>query len=177
MSDIDRVFARLGGGQGVPATEHETRRIPRKGRSQGAHVVEVVRLQGRGTSLGQDQQPRRDITVRAASWEDGFPAKPSNSAPAAEAMKPAQEPAQVIGHVIEPKWLLAREAETSGVGASRTPRQAKTSRPPRKSTASAGRRIADPLDPDDDGANCMRCGYLVEPERERRGLMICARCG
>jgi hypothetical protein len=39
------------------------------------------------------------------------------------------------------------------------------------------RRVADPFDANDDGANCLRCGYAVEPARERRGLMTCAGCG
>jgi hypothetical protein len=39
------------------------------------------------------------------------------------------------------------------------------------------RRVADPFDAEDDGANCLRCGYLVEPAREKRGLMTCAACG
>lgn len=38
------------------------------------------------------------------------------------------------------------------------------------------RRVADPFDTADDGANCLRCGYAVEPEREARGLLTCAVC-
>jgi hypothetical protein len=40
----------------------------------------------------------------------------------------------------------------------------------------AVRRFADPF-ADEDGANCIRCGYLVEPAREKRGLMTCSVCG
>jgi hypothetical protein len=39
------------------------------------------------------------------------------------------------------------------------------------------RRFADPFTDGDDGANCLRCGYLVEPAREKRGLLTCAACG
>jgi hypothetical protein len=39
------------------------------------------------------------------------------------------------------------------------------------------RRVADPFDANDEGANCLRCGYVVERARERRGLMTCAECG
>jgi hypothetical protein len=42
---------------------------------------------------------------------------------------------------------------------------------------STAQRFADPFAADDDGANCLRCGYLVEPARERRGLLTCATCG
>ena len=31
--------------------------------------------------------------------------------------------------------------------------------------------------PDDGGANCIRCGYLVEPAREKRGLTTCSGSG
>jgi hypothetical protein len=40
----------------------------------------------------------------------------------------------------------------------------------------ATRQFADPFAEDDSGANCIRCGYLVEQSRERRGLMTCSKC-
>jgi hypothetical protein len=49
--------------------------------------------------------------------------------------------------------------------------------PPRPRTRKPERRVADPFDAHDDGANCLRCGYVVEPAREKRGLMTCAACG
>jgi hypothetical protein len=39
------------------------------------------------------------------------------------------------------------------------------------------RHFADPFADGDDGANCLRCGYLIEPAREKRGLLTCAACG
>ncbi len=39
------------------------------------------------------------------------------------------------------------------------------------------RHFADPFADGDDGANCIRCGYLVEPAREARGLWTCSKCG
>jgi hypothetical protein len=49
---------------------------------------------------------------------------------------------------------------------------------PRKRPGSApARRVADPFDASDTGANCMRCGYAIEAGRERRGLMTCVACG
>jgi hypothetical protein len=39
------------------------------------------------------------------------------------------------------------------------------------------RRFADPFAADDDRANCIRCGYLVDKARDRRGLMTCSTCG
>jgi hypothetical protein len=47
----------------------------------------------------------------------------------------------------------------------------------RRTARVASWRIADPFDRADDGANCLRCGYAVQPARERRGLITCAGCG
>lgn len=49
---------------------------------------------------------------------------------------------------------------------------------PHHETASKpARRFANPFDAGDDGANCMRCGYAIEREREKRGVMTCSECG
>ena len=50
-------------------------------------------------------------------------------------------------------------------------------RAPRSPAPATARRVADPFDAEDDGANCMRCGYAVEAVREKRGLLTCGRCG
>lgn len=49
-------------------------------------------------------------------------------------------------------------------------------RPPMAIPNAPTRHVADPFDSSDDGANCMRCGYAIEPARENRGLMTCAAC-
>jgi hypothetical protein len=41
---------------------------------------------------------------------------------------------------------------------------------------STKRAFADPYVADDTGTNCMRCGYLVSPAREKRGLLTCLKC-
>src|SRR3954470_9940985 len=41
----------------------------------------------------------------------------------------------------------------------------------------AVRRFADPFAGSDDGTSCRLCGYLVEPAREKRGLLTCSTCG
>lgn len=38
------------------------------------------------------------------------------------------------------------------------------------------RAFADPFAAGDTGTNCIRCGYLVSPAREKRGLMTCLQC-
>jgi len=49
---------------------------------------------------------------------------------------------------------------------------------PKRSTAKeTARHFADPFAESDDGANCLCCGYLVEPAREKGGLLTCAACG
>jgi len=53
--------------------------------------------------------------------------------------------------------------------------RAKAERPGNQSV-STRRAFADPFAAEDSGANCIRCGYLVSPAREKRGLMTCARC-
>ena len=45
-----------------------------------------------------------------------------------------------------------------------------------KQPKSTRRVFADPFAADDIGTNCIRCGYLVSPAREKRGLMTCLQC-
>jgi hypothetical protein len=47
----------------------------------------------------------------------------------------------------------------------------------RRPRVGATQSVADPFDAADDRANCLRCGYAIQPARERRGLMTCAGCG
>jgi hypothetical protein len=47
---------------------------------------------------------------------------------------------------------------------------------PRRAAGGRARRVADPYDATDEGANCLRCGYAIEPARDRRGLLTCAGC-
>jgi hypothetical protein len=92
------------------------------------------------------------------------------------------EPSQPVTHVMpmwqpsspQPAQPVAKPAESSVETAVVERRKPRTSKPyAPKATA---RHFADPF-ADDDGANCIRCGYLVEEAREKRGLMTCAKCG
>jgi hypothetical protein len=176
MSDIDRVFARMGGGQPSSNEQRELRRIPKRGGAAGSRVVEVVRLPSRGAPAGRDPARTSEARLRAAVWEDGFPAK--TMAPAAEPEPVAAEAPEPVTHVM-PAWEPTRHEQPEATTAEETPapesprrRQAAPSR-----AEPEARRVADPFDASDDGANCLRCGYMVEPARERRGLMTCAACG
>jgi len=177
MSDIDRVFARMGGGHSAPSEQQEFRRVRSKG-SAGSRVVQVVRLPAHDAPSRPQQTRRPDTSVRALSWDDGFPAR---SPPPAPAPGPAKAPAgEPVGHVI-PTWTrLAAQPQAEPLPAARSDAapmavQPLAERAPRKPPTTP-RRAADPFDPKDDGANCYRCGYLIEPARERRGLMTCAEC-
>jgi hypothetical protein len=48
---------------------------------------------------------------------------------------------------------------------------------PKAAAVEVPRGFADPFANSDDGANCIRCGFLVEAARERRHLLTCAQCG
>lgn len=181
MSDIDRVFAQLGGKRSSDGDQRELRRIPRKGNAAGSRVVEVVRLPAKGAPSPGGASRQTDHRLRAATWDDGFPAKsaPSSSLfsppPAADAPPPVAPPVVApVVHVM-PGWAPSSvEPETRPAPAAEAkPRVART----RRTTPAVSRRVADPFDAADDVANCLRCGYVVEPARERRGLMTCAACG
>jgi hypothetical protein len=174
MSEIDRVFAGLGGRQSAPSARRELRRIPGKGGASATRTVEVVRLPGKGSPEAQGRQ-RADFQLRAATWEDGFPAHSARPAPPAPEL-PEPVRAEPTAHVM-PMWERSR-AEPEAPPPSPEPPRVRRGRPPgTTATPQTSRRVADPFDPEDDGANCLRCGYAVETARERRGLMTCAACG
>jgi hypothetical protein len=178
MSEIDRVFARFREDKPAPDDRRETLNIPRRGGAHGSRVVEVVHLRSGGEAAGKDRPRRTDTRLRAYTWEDGFPARqapqpgPAPELPHTPTTAPGQAP---TAHVM-PMWEpAAPAAEATPVMAAEPPAS-----PPRRRAApvqASGRRVADPFDAADEGANCMRCGYAVEPARERRGLMTCAACG
>jgi hypothetical protein len=178
MSDIDRVFARLGGRQTASGDQREVRSIPRKGGATGSRVVEVVRLPSRDAGTGK-QQLQRPGPVRSQTWDDGFPAR---SAPPrfTEPPRLAEEAPVPMAHVM-PMWERATndEAAAPPAPAENPPAEIRqpAARPSAGKARASRRRVADPFDAEDDGANCLRCGYVVEAARERRGLMTCAACG
>jgi hypothetical protein len=176
MSDIDRVFARLGGGNSAASKEGELQSVPRRGRASTSRVVEVVRLKFQGALRDQNQLQHSSSGVRAQTWPNGFPTRstPAASAPPQPPMAKAPEP---VGHLMPMRSLLAERPlppAPADAAPERTPAPARLAR---RQSGGQSRRIADPFDPNDEGANCQRCGYAVEPARERRGLMTCAPCG
>lgn len=180
MDDIDRIFARFKDDRPEPTNRRETLSIPRRNGAGGSRTVEVVHLRsGAGT---KDRPQRLDPHVRAASWEGGFQAKQ----PVAIAAPPtpvAAAAAVPTTHVMS-VWEPAAAKEASSTPASEKVAEAPDAAVrrgrgrPRKEvrTTPPTRHVADPFDADDDGANCMRCGYAIEPAREKRGLMTCETC-
>jgi hypothetical protein len=185
MSEADRVFpARRG--QGAQTLSSEKRFIQSRHRrgevgSGQPRVVEVVHVR-RGTARLAEESSRPPVwSVRAETWPDGFHAKPSKPSPEPPIVP---QPAAPVGHVMGAWWepvppkavppstpsdQVPAEAVVTGQRKSRT---RKTASPP-----AVARAFADPFAAEEEGANCLRCGYLVEPARERRGLLTCAACG
>jgi hypothetical protein len=149
--------------------------IPRRAGASGSRVVEVVHLRSGGTT--KDRPRRVDASVRAASWEGGFPAKRPVVAPILSEPVTVKEAAP-ISHVM-PAWESAVAEEATPASSAQSPevevRQGR-GRPRNETNPAPTRRVADPFDTADDGANCMRCGYVIETAREKRGLMTCTSC-
>jgi hypothetical protein len=74
-----------------------------------------------------------------------------------------------------PPLQLVEPAAKIPAGARPRPRVAKPEHPENQLKPTR-RAFADPFAADDGGTNCIRCGYLVSPAREKRGLMTCMRC-
>ena len=180
MSEIDDIFARLGGGRSANSDQRDHRDIPRRGKAGGSRVVEVVHLPTRRTGVGPGVTRRTESGVRAQIWEGGFPARsPLQSSPSTqpEAAK-APEP---VGHVVvrsEPvmEAVAIPPPAPAPVEVQAGPDDETKARSARSSTRQKARPVADPFNPEDDRANCRRCGYAVEAGRDRRGLMTCAAC-
>ena len=180
MSEADRVFARMVPSEPHPAPEDRQylHIAPRKrGPDAGqGRVVEVIhRRSDRSAEAPREGSRSGRSSAHAETWPDGFQARSAPMPPAAEPPAAAPEPAPVV-HVM-PGWEpllppVEAQAPPAVVPAAAAP-------PPRKAEPKAprGRAFADPYASEDTGANCMRCGYLVEPAREKRGLMTCASCG
>jgi hypothetical protein len=114
--------------------------------------------------------------VRVEIWPEGFRAKPAQPLPPQDKPPVAPELEQPAVHVM-PMW----EPSPSQLGEPSVEpamvEQHKPRTPKAKAPKTTARHFADPFADADEGANCLRCGYLVEPARERRGLLTCSSCG
>ena len=179
MSEIDRVFARFHDDKSPNADRREVRNVPQRG-TRGSRTVEVVHVRSGGPTRAAEPARTSTSRVRAASWDDGFPARDAQPA-----FPDAPTPAAVASaaptfHVMPPRSPSVPTAEAAPAvpdPEAVAPVRRGLGRPRMHTAVAPNRRVADPFDANDDGTNCMRCGYLVEPARERRGLMTCAGCG
>jgi hypothetical protein len=114
--------------------------------------------------------------MHAETWPEGFRAKSAATSPAHEIPPAAAEPAEPTVHVMamwEPTPQQPAEPPVEATIAE--DRKSRISKP--RAPKVTARRFADPFADDDSGANCIRCGYLVEPAREKRDLWTCSNCG
>jgi hypothetical protein len=181
MSEIDDIFARLGGGRITASDQRDQRDIPRRGKAGGSRVVEVVHVTSRRPGGSAPVVPRRaESGVRAQSWDGGFPTRPMPQ-PAPSPQPVVAKAPEPVGHVIA-RWEPVPAAppivqpEPARGETRRRPIAAAAARAAEGNARPEARPVADPFNPDDDRANCLRCGYAVEAARERRGLMTCAAC-
>jgi hypothetical protein len=144
--------------------------VRRRAGAIGTRTVEVVHFRS-GASTAPKAEPRIDRQVRSASWEHGFPTKPVAAVPVSVQAPPGMP----VAHEM-PADQATRDAARPEAAepAAAAPQMAASAE---RQVRGVPRRVADPFDAADDGANCMRCGYAVEPARERRGLMTCGACG
>lgn len=175
MDNKDRVFARFKDDKPAAQDRRELLTIPRRAGAAGSRVVEVVHVRSGGAIK---ERPRRiDTHVRAASRDAGFPAKQAAVAPAI--LEPITgETVEPTAHVM-PAWepaAAAAEAPSPAPAPAVEERRGQ-GRPRKQICSTPTRRVADPFNAADDGANCIRCGYAIEAARERRGFMTHAECG
>lgn len=178
MSEIDRVFPKLDSKKSPGSESRSHISVPRKGAATGARVVEVVRVRS-GRSQAKDPPQRQAFGVHAATWPEGFPARAETQVLPVMAAPEVEPPKRVVPDL--PMWTAPHpevqpelpDTELASVEAD----EPKAAGPAVRASRESTRRVADPFAAGDEGANCLRCGYAIEPARERRGLMTCATCG
>ena len=185
MSEADRVFSRLS----KPITSFSERRHivtpPRKNRSgtMTNRVVEVVHVAHGTPGLRKGHPHPVPSNGPAESWPDGFHAKSASPSVMPNTQPMTPKPAPPVVHVM-PAWepspqkpaLTDEEPVAVSSSIPTIGHQVQHNAASSHSKATT-RRFADPFAADDDGANCTRCGYLVEAARERLGLWTCSKCG
>ncbi len=178
MSEADRVFSRMTTPGSLPSPEdkqflHVTSR--RRGATAGqSRVVEVVHR--RSGHMAPSAEP-----ARAATWPEELQGRSASTLPLAEAPAATPVPAPQVGHLMpgwEPLLPPLQPTEPACKSPAATRPQRRVAKPGRSENqpVSPGRAFADPFAADDSGTNCIRCGYLVSPAREKRGLMTCMQC-
>jgi hypothetical protein len=157
--------------------------LRKNGSGSRSRVVEVVQVRRGNAKRPDDHSLSRPRNVRAETWPEGFRAKSPGLLPPDELRPATSEPTQPVAHVM-PIWESSPRQPASPAEKPTDPavrssavkaRRKHSARPSAPKVAE--RHFANPFAETDDGANCVRCGYLVEQARDRRGLRTCSRCG
>ena len=142
-------------------------------------MVEVVHVR-RNRSCPTEDYPG-PASQHAETLPEELQAKPAQPLPPQDIQPIVPEPVPPVVHVM-PMWVPSQPQPVPPApkpdevaGEAGMPRQYRRRMPAKPASKLAVRRFADPF-ADEDGANCIRCGYLVEPAREKRGLMTCSVC-
>jgi hypothetical protein len=186
MSEADRVFpARKGQGSQTPTSEkrHILSAPRRSGPGAGkARMVEVVHVRRDRSRPSKDHPRPAPASQHAETWLEALQTKPARPLLPQDIQPIVPEPTPPVVHVM-PMWAPSQPQPVSPapkpdrvVGEAGMARQRRRRMPAEPLSKVAARRFADPF-ADEDGANCLRCGYLVEPAREKRGLLTCLACG
>jgi hypothetical protein len=142
-------------------------------------MVEVVHVRRSGTEPAERRLEPASANARAENWLEGFRAKPVRPTPP-EMLPAAPTAPPPVVHVM-PMWEPSPPQATQPVEEAFKP-AAETAAPttrrphPAKARTPTERHFADPFADADEGTNCIRCGYLVEAAREKRGLPTCLAC-
>jgi hypothetical protein len=173
MDDKEHVFARFKDDKPAAPDRRQMLNIPRRGGAMASRAVEVVHVRSNAAPMGKSQLRRLTFTYRAATCENGFPARPPAQLPAKVDPKPPAR-AEPVTQVM-PMWEPTAVEETTQVR-DEAPVAAAVSAMAASHlrTHKSVRRVADPFAASDNGANCMRNGYAIEPAREKLGLLTCS---
>jgi hypothetical protein len=138
-------------------------------------VVEVVHVRRDGSRPAKGRPHPASWNARAETWPEGFRAKPAQPIPQQDVQSVTPEPPPPVVHVM-PMWEPSPQQPSPPVAEPGEPPVAAAAPASRsqpilkaKTPKMVARHFADPFADGDGGTNCMRCGYLVEPAREKRG--------
>jgi hypothetical protein len=177
MDDRDHVFARFKDNKPASAERREKLTIPGRGSTSSSRSVEVVHARLSAVSTAKEGARRLRPPATSDRWESGLAVQQATRDRLAVEPDLVQAAKPTI-HVMpawEPTPVAAEVASSTGAEAlvvEAVPVIDKGSR----RTGKARRRVADPFDPADDGANCLHCGYVIERARDKRGLVTCVGC-
>jgi hypothetical protein len=183
MSEIDRVFPPRAEDADVTKAG-EKRFIQATSRKRGlasaqTRIVEVVHLRSSKSKPADEPSHRAVARQHAESWLDGLRAKTAAPESIFGVASVGSKPSPPTVHVMA-GWDPSPKPPAATPPPPADAVVAGGQQPPafrRKAPRVVSRRFADPFADDDSGANCLRCGYLVERAREDRGKMTCSRCG